>query len=274
MTTAKVAQFYNEASELINADLGDGLHFGYWRDLPPDSSMADASLRMTQLMIDKVGVTHGQRVLDLGSGVGGPAVELARVTGAEVVGVDLSERHVRLATERVRSAHLADRVTFRLGDASDLPFEPNSFDGAWMLESFFHMPDQAKVLRQLAEVLRPGGRLVIGNLVQRTPLSDDQDAALAELWRVGHVAALHPLSSYSTLLGDAGLALEELLDISDDTMKQTFDAIREIHAARRRGEAPLPNASAEVQNDLGLDGMELFAANPEVGFAIIVATKP
>ncbi|HEX4818231.1 MAG TPA: methyltransferase domain-containing protein [Nonomuraea sp.] len=273
MTAEKVARYYDEASELISADLGGGLHFGYWKDLPQGGSMAEASRRMTQLMIDKLGVGAGRRVLDVGCGTGGPALDLAAATGAEVVGIDLNERHVRLAGELAGRRRLADRVSFHRGDAARLAFASGSFDGAWMLESFFHMPDQARVLREIARVLRPGGRLAIANLVQRTPLSDERNAALEELWRVGHVAALLPLADYPALLADCGLALEDVLDISDHTTRQTFAAIRELHAARLRAEASSPDAPVELKQDMD-GGMELFSATPEIGFAIVVATRP
>ena len=274
MTAAKVAKYYEEVSEVISAELGGGMHFGYWRGLAHDSSMAEASRHMSHLLIDKLGMAERQLVLDVGCGTGGPALELVRATGAEVVGIDLSERHVRLATELARADGLADRASFHLGDATSLPFEPGSFDGALMLESFFHMPDQAGVLRQIAKVLRPGGRLVIGNLVQRTPLSDEQNAALEELWREGHIAALLPLADYPSLVADSGLLLEELLDVSDHTISPTFAAIRKIRAELSRGVAPSPNGSAEPQEETGEEIMELFASMPEIGFAIIVATKP
>ncbi|MET8875626.1 methyltransferase domain-containing protein [Nocardia sp. NPDC004604] len=272
VTAAGVASYYEEASELISADLS-GLHFGYWQGLPAGSSMADASRRMTELMIDKVAITAGQRMLDIGCGTGQPAVELARVSGAEVVGIDLSPRHVRLANELADAESENDQVRFRLADVMDLPFEPESFDRAWMLESFFHMPDQSEVIRQIARVLRPGGRLVIANLVLRIPLNDEQDSALANLWKMGHVAALLPLANYSDLMAASGLVLDELLDISNDCIRPTFQAIRDLHAARRRAEAEKLDAPVELQDDMTA-GMDLFSSTPEIGFAIIVASKP
>ncbi|MFF3226958.1 SAM-dependent methyltransferase [Nocardia suismassiliense] len=273
MTAAAVAEYYEEASELISADLGGPMHFGYWRDLPDGSTIPDASRRMTELMIEKVAVEAGERVLDVGCGRGQPAVQLAEATGAEVLGIDISPRHVRLASEFAQARSKDDQVRFEVADVTELPYPAASFDGAWMLESFFHMPDQSEVLRQIARVLRPGGKLVIANLVQRTPLTEEQNAKLESLWKVGAVAALLPLDSYPDLLARSGLDTDEVLDISEDSIGPTFAAIRALHAARRRAEAAELNAPADLKDDMDA-GMDLFSSTPAIGFAIIVASKP
>ncbi|MER6531779.1 methyltransferase domain-containing protein [Streptomyces sp. NPDC001508] len=271
MTIASVAAYYDDVTDLISADLGGGLHFGYWEGLPEGSTMADASRHMTELMIDKLRARPGHRILDVGCGVGGPAVDLARNTGADVVGVNISERQLAAAERLAAESGLAERVHFQYGDAMALSFGPDSFDGAWLFEALFHMSDQEKVLQEIARVLRPGGRLAIANLVQRTALSDAQNTALAEYWKVGHVAALLPLDDYPALLSRCGLALEELTDISEHSTRQTFQAIRDTHAQRALVKAG-PVGPAEVADRMDA-GMNLFAETPEIGFAIVVAVK-
>ena len=93
-----------------------------------------------------------RRVLEVGCGWGELAEWIARDTGAEVVAVDLSPRMVELARERGVDAQVAD--------VQELPFGDGEFDlvvAAWML---YHVPDLDRGIRELARVLRPGGRLV------------------------------------------------------------------------------------------------------------------
>jgi SAM-dependent methyltransferase len=93
-----------------------------------------------------------RRVLDVGCGPGELAERIATELGAEVVAVDISLRMVELARGRGLDAHV--------GDVQDLPFRDGEFDcavAAWML---FHVPDLDRGVRELARVLRPGGRLV------------------------------------------------------------------------------------------------------------------
>jgi hypothetical protein len=114
---------------------------------------------------------------------------------------------------------------------------------------------------------RPGGRLAIANLVLRAPLDEEQNTRLREDWRVGRVAALMPLSSYPDLIAEGGLVLEEILDVSEDSIAQTFAAIEKSHTAQGM---PEDTELAERLND----GAGRLADTPEFGFAIITAVKP
>jgi ubiquinone/menaquinone biosynthesis C-methylase UbiE len=259
VTSATVGAYYDRLTEVVGDGLGGSFHIGYWEGLPEGSSVRDASRAMTELMIRKLGARPGQRVLDVGCGTGRPALELALACGVEVVGVNVSRRQIELAERLAGEAGLGEQVRFRFADAMDLPFGRNSFDGAWLFESLLHMPDQARVLRQLADLLRPGGRLVIANLVQRVPLTDEQNASLQGCWRSGSVAAVLPLERYPALVAESGLVLDELTDVSEQTVRQTFRALR----GGRAGIEP------------GIDeGMAAFLATPEIGFAVAVASKP
>jgi cyclopropane fatty-acyl-phospholipid synthase-like methyltransferase len=141
-----VGEFYDQVSDMLSEVLGGNLHFGYWRDAADDSSMTQAAERMTDIMINKLGVTTGQKVLDVGCGTGQPACRLARARGVTVTGVTLSQHQVELANRRAGAAGLGDQVTFQLADAMKLPFEPESFDAAWFFESLPHMTDKLQVL--------------------------------------------------------------------------------------------------------------------------------
>ena len=104
------------------------------------------------IAFDAVAEVEPGRVLEVGGGPGELAARIAGELGCEVVMLDVSPRMVELASARgVRAV---------VGDVQDLPFEDGEFDcllAAWML---FHVPDVDLGLRELARVLRPGGRLV------------------------------------------------------------------------------------------------------------------
>lgn len=106
-------------------------------------------------------IRPGMRVLDVGGGIGGPARTLAAEFGAAVVGLDLTEEFCRAATTLTELVGLADRVTFRHGNALAMPFEDGRFDVVWSQNSIMNVPDHARLFAEMHRVLVPGGTLAL-----------------------------------------------------------------------------------------------------------------
>ncbi len=96
-------------------------------------------------------------VLDLGSGIGGPARYLARTFGCRVTGVDISAFNHRTALERTRAAGLDHLVTFSQGDAGDFAFPDASFTHVFACEALCYFTDKARAFAEARRVLAPGG---------------------------------------------------------------------------------------------------------------------
>ncbi len=103
-------------------------------------------------------IRPGQRVLDLGSGTGYPAVLSAQAVGGrgEVVGLDVAEDMLAVARRKAKALGLAN-VTFRPGDVTTLPFEAASFDAVISRFCLMFLPDVPKAVTEIARVLKPGG---------------------------------------------------------------------------------------------------------------------
>src|SRR5260221_6370041 len=108
----------------------------------------------------------GARVLDVGSGLGGPARYLAQVHGCRVSGIDATAEFVAVATELARRTGLADRVDFRHAAAPALPFPDARFDLAWTQNVAMNIADRPRFYAELARVLKPGGRLALQDVTQ------------------------------------------------------------------------------------------------------------
>ena len=100
----------------------------------------------------------GMRVLDLGSGTGYPALLGAQTVGPSgtVIGLDLAEQMLAAARRKATALGLAN-VTFRTGDVTALPFEPNSFDAVTSRFCLMFLPEIPKAAAEIARVLKPGG---------------------------------------------------------------------------------------------------------------------
>lgn len=122
-----------------------------------------------------LGVQRGDKVLDVASGRGKSSYYLALAhPGSEVEGVDLLPENVQIAQSLY--AHTRG-LSYRVGDAMNLPFAPASFDKAFCLEAAFHFPDRARFMAEAARVLKPGGRLVVVDFMWR---QDDRREILAD----------------------------------------------------------------------------------------------
>jgi SAM-dependent methyltransferase len=130
-------------------------------DLAPVDEFHVRGREATEELALLAGVAPGARILDVGSGLGGPARHLAAEFGVEVVGVDLTQEYCDVAALLTERVGLTDRVTFLQGDALDLPFADGTFDLVWTQHAAMNIPDRARLYRELRRVLRPTGRLAI-----------------------------------------------------------------------------------------------------------------
>lgn len=102
------------------------------------------------------------RVLDVATGTGDLAIDIARMhEGATVVGLDPSEQMLAIAAEKVAKRQLSDRVSLVVGDAQALPHASCEFDAATIAFGIRNVPDRPRALRELARVVRPGGRVAV-----------------------------------------------------------------------------------------------------------------
>jgi len=120
---------------------------------------------MTSFVVDKAEPLP-ERVLDIGTGRGFTAVELAR-RGSGVTTIDMSEEMLKSAYLHAVDTGVADKIEFHLADGSDLPFEEGSFEVVIMINVLHHLEIPDAVLPEIARVLMPGGRLVAADFTDR-----------------------------------------------------------------------------------------------------------
>ncbi|HJP80300.1 MAG TPA: methyltransferase domain-containing protein [Pseudonocardiaceae bacterium] len=229
----EVGKFYDDGGVAwFQAIMGDNSHVGLWTGPDDTSSLREASNRLTDLLIDKLNVGKGERVLDLGCGVGGPAARLAARTGAEIVGVAISAAQVEMANKLAEAEGLAGQARFELADAMGLPFPDNSFDHVLMFESIMHMPSRLTALAEAARVIRPGGRVVLTDLYERTEVTPDRASVVAKCLD-GMFSTAAGVQDYPRLLTDAGLRWVELADITDQSWTRTHQEMaKEVQRMR------------------------------------------
>lgn len=105
-------------------------------------------------------------ILDIGSGVGGPARYFGNRFGCRVTGIDLTPEFCDVARHLTRLLGLEERINFEVGDALGMPFADASFDGAYSMNVSMNIADKGALYREVHRVLRPGGWLVLSELAK------------------------------------------------------------------------------------------------------------
>jgi ubiquinone/menaquinone biosynthesis C-methylase UbiE len=130
-------------------------------DLAPVDEFHGGQRPATMRLAEMAGLSGGERVLDVGSGLGGPSRFLAWRYGCMVSGVDLTAEFVRVAEMLTRRTGLEGRVDYRQGNALDLPFSDQSFDVVWSQNAAMNIADRDRLYREMRRVLKPGGKLAL-----------------------------------------------------------------------------------------------------------------
>src|SRR5437762_7657159 len=201
-------------------------------------------------------ITSGTRVLDIGSGRGGPACYLARQLGCRVVGVDISTVGHAQAVARARDAVLGDLVEFRLGGIHAVELPHGAFDVVLGLDAWCHIPRRGELLKRCAAWLRPGGRLAFYDHVELRPVPEEQRERFYAIWRF---AGLETPRSYLEAVRAAGLrprSCEETSAYTGRFYTRFLEGYQERRTELEAGRGPAPYRegleSLQKTRDLGV----------------------
>ncbi len=268
------AEHYDRVTGAWQLLLGDELHYGVFAD--GSEPLAEATAALTALMVAGADLRADLDVLDVGCGSGAPACQLVSEHGVKVLGITTSS--VGVDTARVRAASLGlEGATFEQRDGTDNQLPDESFDRVWVLESSHLMRERDQLVAECARVLRPGGRVVLCDLIKHRDIGfqevRDRREEFAVLRTAFGDAHMHSLDYYSGAFADAGLQIDRVTDLTEATLP-TFDRWRENARAHRES----------VVEAIGLDGWEAFVRSCDIleslwrdgtfGYGLVVAVKP
>ncbi|KAI9046962.1 hypothetical protein LZ554_009037 [Drepanopeziza brunnea f. sp. 'monogermtubi'] len=146
--------YYNLVTDLYEYGWGQSFHFCRFAYGEP---FYQAIARHEHYIAAKIGIKDGDRVLDVGCGVGGPAREIAKFTGAHITGLNNNDYQIERAIRYAQKEGLSDQLNFVKGDFMQMSFAENSFDAVYAIEATVHAPSLEGVYSQVFRVLKPGG---------------------------------------------------------------------------------------------------------------------
>ncbi|GAA2594035.1 hypothetical protein GCM10010399_25840 [Dactylosporangium fulvum] len=223
---AKVRRFYDDsdggegAGQAYTELMGDVWHHGARDAEENGKTVAEAALIMERRLMDLAGLEAGQRALDFGSGPGGATVQMALMTGAGFVGLSNTETLNQRARQRATAEGLDGQVAFlTIGDhdyRTLAAWPDQTFDAVTFFESVCHLPDKQAFFHAVFRVLKPGGRLIGLDWLQRSwgeYQTDEQiqtiTGPVCELIRL---AGLGTLDTYAAMMRTAGFDVTHAVD--------------------------------------------------------------
>lgn len=205
-------------------------------------------LEATQEIADGLAIAPTHHILDVGSGIGGPARYFANRFGCRVTGIDLTAEFCEVARHLTRLLELEDHVAFELGNALSMPLADASFDGAYSMNVSMNIADKAALYREIHRVLKPGAWLMLSELAKGKGAEVDYPtpwAARAE-------------ASFLATREDTVRALEsggfDIVDVHDTLQKVLAYGARS-RALVERGEKPPHRAVQLVHPDIAPQAM-------------------
>ena len=171
--TKTVREYYDLCGEFMVFSWGESLHFA---PLSPQESLQESKVRHQRLMIAKLELSEGMRVVDIGCGIGGPMRRVVREAGVRVMGVNTN----RIQLDKARSLnaeagvdHMVDYLGCSFMDMGAIA--DNTFDRGYAIESTCHAPDKAGAFAEIYRVLTPGA-LFWGQEMCLTDKFDPEDS--------------------------------------------------------------------------------------------------
>ncbi len=159
----------------------------------------------TSALLGKLSIRRDMEVLDIGSGIGGPARMIAARYQCRVTGVDLTPHFVETARALSAMCGMAESVHFEVGSAVALPLDDASFDLALLLHVGMNVPDKAALFREARRVLRDGGTFAVYEVMR----TGDGDLSFPVPWaETPNLSALETPDTYRTSAKAAGFVLE------------------------------------------------------------------
>ncbi len=254
--------------------LEEDLHYGYFHS--GTESLVEATNELTNQMLNLAELRSGLHVLDVGCGTGKAGCRMAGEYAARVTGISPSNACVESAQLLAAGSGQQELAIFCHGDGTSMSFDDNSFDRVWLMESSHLMQDKKALISECARVVRPGGRVVLCDIIVKRKLALEEVIQYRDefllLRDVFGRAIMEPLQFYRQQFESKGFSVAAESDISAPTY-QTFTRWRQNANQNRESVCSKIGERAWEQFVLSCDVLEQFWQNNILGYGIICAVK-
>ncbi|MGW4364042.1 SAM-dependent methyltransferase [Nocardia takedensis] len=220
----------------------------------PQDTLEQAQRHKLRFVADRLGLTGGERLLDIGCGWGSLILFMASEFRCETLGVSPAPRQHDYIADQARARGVADLVRTRVGHFEQMELPERGFDAVTMLGSIIHMPDLDAVFRRAKSVLRRGGMLYVSESCFRNAAihadfarRTGTDFVREDIFGWGD---LRPLSDLVVAAEGAGFSIASVDDLTDDYRRTIEDWIANVEANAEAIDAHGPGLAAKLRHYL------------------------
>lgn len=216
-----IADFWDKTTDAWRTIWGPHIHHGYYDDV--SLTPLQAQERLIDKLVVMLDIKPHDKILDVGCGMGGSSLHLAKNFNVTVTGITLSQKQVVIATQQALTENIRN-VTFKIEDALSLSnFKNDSIDIIWSLESCEQFFDKDLFIKQVLRVLKPGGRLMLATWCSDRDVYEGKIAQqYRDLCLAFDLPYMPTIESYRCLLEAANFKVTHALDWSNH-VKKTWD---------------------------------------------------
>jgi len=214
----EIQSYYNSTHfeyQLIwnwNLKTTPALHFGYYDEKA--TKHAQAIFRINEVLADWADIKEGTTVLDAGCGLGNSTLWLTQHRKAKVIGITLVESQVEIAYKMAKKQNIQG-AEFRTANYLNAPFEDESFEVVWAIESQCHTVDKSLFYKEAFRLLKPGGRLVIADSIRSSrQLNTEDETLLKNIFNAWAVPDIDTIEEHQVNAAKAGFINFEAKNVS------------------------------------------------------------
>ena len=183
------------------------------------------------IFIEKLEINEKTKILDVGSGIGGPARYIANKTGAEITAIELQSDQNNLAKDLTKKCGLSNKVSHICGDILDYDFKNQTFDAVVSWLTLYHIANHEILLKKLFDLLNPNGFFYTEDITSRINLSDaDRKEIKKEIYGIH----LPYFDKYISNLEQNGFKLIFSEDMSSSWTDFTKERIKKYNSEKER----------------------------------------
>ncbi|KAJ7970272.1 Phosphoethanolamine N-methyltransferase [Quillaja saponaria] len=228
--------------------------------------VSTGGIETTKEFVSKLELKPGQKVLDVGCGIGGGDFYMAENFDVEVVGIDLSINMISFALEQ--AIGLKCSVEFEVADCTKKTYPDNTFDVIYSRDTILHIQDKPALFRSFYKWLKPGGKVLISDYCKRAGTPSPEFAAYIK--QRGY--DLHDTKEYGQMLKDAGFDVI----IAEDRTDQFLKVLQlELNAVEKERKSFISDFSEEDYNEI-VDGWKAKLIRSSAGeqtWGLFIAKK-